>query len=267
MDQSDSQLSVSQLSLSLSWPSRLAPVVGAAGVHWVSQVPSNVFGTCHALRPRQVSGNLTIAVSSVLGSGDATPSPPACLSIVSRLDCFSEVRPSLAACACPCVRFQEFVRLSALFIGGLGLSWLPATLGLGWLVRPSHPVLSLWATVHVFVLSCMFSLEGLSPSTLLSFTCGAPHLDTTAGRCGPKSEMRNPKPETNSNAQWSKAKNRQQGSGFGHSLLGAWGLFRASSFGFRVSALWMAVVPRCAPASAGHHLWLALGARQITISP
>lgn len=25
----------------------------------------------------------------------------------------------------------------------------------------------------------MFSLEGLSPSTLLSFTCGAPHLGTT----------------------------------------------------------------------------------------
>src|ERR1035441_2667851 len=71
------------------------------------------------------------------------------------------------------------------------------------------------------------------------------HLDTTAGRCGPKSETRNSKPETNSNAQWSKAQNRQQGSGFGHSLLGAWGLFRASSFGFRVSALWMAVVPRC----------------------
>src|ERR1019366_1548077 len=59
--------------------------------------------------------------------------------------------------------------------------------------------------------------------------------------------MRNPKPETNSNAQWPKAKNRQQGSGFGHSLLGAWGLFRASSFGFRVSALWMAVVPSCTP--------------------
>src|ERR1035437_9943151 len=71
------------------------------------------------------------------------------------------------------------------------------------------------------------------------------HLDTTAGRGGPKSEIRNPKPETNSNAQWSKAKYRQQGSGLGHSLLGAWGLFRTSSFGFRVSALWMAVVPRC----------------------
>jgi hypothetical protein len=64
------------------------------------------------------------------------------------------------------------------------------------------------------------------------------HLDTTAGRGGPKSEIRNPKPETNSNAQCSKAKNRQQGSGFGHSLLGAWGLFRVSSFGFRVFALW-----------------------------
>src|ERR1035437_6436863 len=73
------------------------------------------------------------------------------------------------------------------------------------------------------------------------------HLDTTAGRCGPKSETRNPKPETNSNAQWPKAQDRQQGSGFDHSLLGAWGLFRASSFGFRVSALWMAVVPKCVP--------------------
>ena len=172
---------MSRLSLSLSWPSRLAPVVGAAGVHWVSQVPSRVFGTCHALRPRQVSGNLTISVSSVLGSDDTTPSPPACFSVVSRLDCFSELRPSLAACACPCVRFQEFVRLSARFYGALGLSWLPATLGLGWSVRPSHPVLSFWVTAHVFVLSFMFSLEGLSPSTLLSFTCGAPHPDTTTG--------------------------------------------------------------------------------------
>src|ERR1017187_3346837 len=72
------------------------------------------------------------------------------------------------------------------------------------------------------------------------------HLGTTAGRGGPKSETRNPKPETNSNAQWSKAQDRQQGSGFGHSLLGAWGLFRASSFGYRVSALRMAVVPSCA---------------------
>ena len=173
MDQSDSQLSMSRLSLSLSWPSRLAPVVGAAGVHWVSQVPSDVFGTCHALRPRQVSGNLTIAVSSVLGSADATASPPACFSVVSRLYCFGEVRLSLAACACPCVRFQEFVQPSARLNGGLGLSWLPATLGLGWSVRPSHPVLSFWITAHVSVLSFMFSLEGLSPSTLLSFPCGA----------------------------------------------------------------------------------------------
>jgi hypothetical protein len=46
-------------------------------------------------------------------------------------------------------------------------------------------------------------------------------LDTTAGRGGPKSEIQNPKPETNSNAQWSKAQNRQQDSSLGHSLLGA----------------------------------------------
>jgi hypothetical protein len=140
MDQSDSQRSMSRLSLSLSWPSRLAPVVGAAGVGWASQVPSNAFGTCHALRPRQVSGILTISASSVLGSADATASPPACFSVVSRLDCFSEVRLSLAACACPCVRFQEFVQLLSLLVEGFGLSWLPATLGLGWSVRPSHPV-------------------------------------------------------------------------------------------------------------------------------
>ena len=170
---------MSRLSLSLSWPSRLAPVVGAAGVDWASQVPSNAFGTCHALRPRQVSGILTLSASSVLGSADATASPPACSSIVSRLDCFSEVRLPLAACACPCVRFQEFVQLLALLVEGFGLSWLPATLGLGWSVRPSHPVLWFWVTAHVFVLSFMFSLEGFSPSMLLSFPCGAPHLDTT----------------------------------------------------------------------------------------
>src|ERR1035437_5270769 len=80
----------------------------------------------------------------------------------------------------------------------------------------------------------------------LRLPCGlGAHLDTTAGRCGSKPEIRNPESETNSNAQWSKAQNRQQGSGFGHSLLGAWGLFRTSSFGLRVSALWIAVVSRC----------------------
>src|ERR1051325_5374118 len=181
MDQSDSQLPMSRLSLSLSLPSRLAPVVGAAGGHRGSQVPSNVFSTCHALRPPQGSGKLNISGPSVLGSADATASPPACF-VVSRLNCFSEVRLSLAAYACPCVRFQKFVQLSTLLIAGLGLSWLPATLGLGWLVRPSHPVLWFWVTVHVFVLSFMFSLEGLSPSALFGFSCGAPHLvSTTTG--------------------------------------------------------------------------------------
>jgi hypothetical protein len=179
MDQSDPQLSRSRLSLSLSRPSRLAPAVGAAGGGWISQVPSNAFGTGHALRPRQVSGNLTLSVSSVLGSDDATASPPACFSVVSGLDCWSGLPLPLAACACPCVRFQAVVRLSALLLGGLSLSFCPATLGLGWSVRPSRPVLSFWSTDHVFVLSFMFNLEGLSPSALLSFSCGAPHPDTT----------------------------------------------------------------------------------------
>jgi len=42
----------------------------------------------------------------------------------------------------------------------LSLSFGSATLGLGRLVRPFHPGLSVWVTVHVFVLSFMFSLGG-----------------------------------------------------------------------------------------------------------
>src|SRR5437667_8258015 len=56
---------------------------------------------------------LPLSVSSVLGSGDTTPSPPACCCVVSRLDCFSGVRLPLAACEFPCVRFQAVVRLLA----------------------------------------------------------------------------------------------------------------------------------------------------------
>src|SRR5438093_8310015 len=44
--------------------------------------------------------------------------------------------------------------------GRLCLSFGSATLGLGRLVRPFHPGLSVWVTVHVFVLSFMFSLGG-----------------------------------------------------------------------------------------------------------
>src|SRR6266566_2384330 len=44
--------------------------------------------------------------------------------------------------------------------GRLSLSFGSATLGLGRLVRPFHPGLSVWVTVHVFVLSFMFSLGG-----------------------------------------------------------------------------------------------------------
>src|SRR5262249_39123179 len=70
------------------------------------------------------------------------------------------------------------------------LSFHPATLGLGRLVRPSHPALSFRTTAHVFVLSCMSVLEGLSPSTLLSFLwrtiCGStPSLTTATVRPAP----------------------------------------------------------------------------------
>ena len=75
----------------------------------------------------------------------------------------------------PVYASEELFGCGSLF-RGLGLSFPSATLGLGRLVRPSHPGLSSWVTVHVFVLSCMFSLEGLSPSASPSFTCGAPHL-------------------------------------------------------------------------------------------
>src|SRR5439155_8557696 len=44
--------------------------------------------------------------------------------------------------------------------GRLCLSFGSATLGLGRLVRPFHPGLSVWVTVHVFVLSFMFGLGG-----------------------------------------------------------------------------------------------------------
>src|SRR5207247_2624273 len=75
--------------------------------------------------------------------------------------------------------FPGFIALRHPGVRSLGLSFLSATLRLGRLVRPSHPGLSSWVTAHVFVLSCMFSLEGLSPSALLSFTCGAQHLNSS----------------------------------------------------------------------------------------
>ena len=58
--------------------------------------------------PRPVS---PLATAWVLGSADATASPPAFG--VSRLDSFSGVRLPLTACEVPCVRFTKVVRLAS----------------------------------------------------------------------------------------------------------------------------------------------------------
>jgi hypothetical protein len=47
--------------LSLNLPTRLAPVIGAAGLFRASQVAVNALFACHALRPRQVCDGLTLS--------------------------------------------------------------------------------------------------------------------------------------------------------------------------------------------------------------
>src|SRR6184192_3636380 len=61
MDRSDSLLLLTreEVFLSLNLLSRLAPAVGASGGGRASQFPYGSFFACHALRPRQVSGDLT----------------------------------------------------------------------------------------------------------------------------------------------------------------------------------------------------------------
>src|SRR5439155_770951 len=69
--------------------------------------------------------------------------------------------------------------------GRLSLSFGSATLGLGRLVRPFHPGLSVWVTVHVFVLSFMFSLGG-------TFTLRAARLSLAHRIWIPPPERRTP---------------------------------------------------------------------------
>jgi len=166
MDRSDSLLLLTcgEVFLSLNLLSRLAPAVGASGGGRASQFLYGSLLACHALRPRQVSGNLTLSVSSVLGSDDATASPPACFSVVSRLDCFSGVRLPLAACESPCVRFQTVVRLSVPSAGACACPSVRQHSGLGGWLGLSTQV---FRSGSPFMFSCCRScsvLEGLSPS-------------------------------------------------------------------------------------------------------
>src|ERR1019366_561576 len=70
-------------------------------------------------------------------------------------------------------------------------------------------------------------------------------------RWGPKSEIRDPKPETNPKRQAENDENHCPPAGFEHSAIGILGLFRVSSFEFRVFMLRMAEVPGYAPAVVG----------------
>ena len=118
-----------------------------------------------------------LTASSVLGSADATASPPACCCVVSRLDCFSGVRLPLAACEFPCVRFQSVVWSSA---PAEDASTCPSDrqhsgLG-GWLSLPTRS----FRSGLLFMFSCYRSCSvwrDFHPQSRQTFT-GAPHLDT-----------------------------------------------------------------------------------------
>ena len=140
MDRSDSRIGVGAFFLSLNAPSRLAPAVGASGRFRASQVSVGSFFACHALRPRQVSGNLTSNGCLRVGFRRCD-SVPTCM-----LNCFEAgwlkrrataaygLRSSL--CTLPGGCSAGVTR------GNTRLSFLPATLGIGRLVRPFHSVLS-----------------------------------------------------------------------------------------------------------------------------
>src|SRR6266516_1707121 len=147
MDRSDSLLLLTreEVFLSLNLLSRLAPAVGASGGG-------------RALETSPVS------VSSVLGSGDTTSSPPALFCIVSRLNCFSGVRLPLAACESPCVCFQTVVRSSAPAADACACPSVRQHSGLGGWLGLSTQV---FRSGSPFMFSCCRScsvLEGLSPS-------------------------------------------------------------------------------------------------------
>src|SRR2546422_4910884 len=74
--------------------------------------PSSLSSRAMRFDPGRSPASSPVALASVLGSADATASPPAC-STVSRLDGLSGVRRPLTACEVPCVRFSNVVRLAS----------------------------------------------------------------------------------------------------------------------------------------------------------
>ncbi len=141
------------------WPPQLVRR-GAAGLPSFRTALCSRATLCDPGRSPETS---PVAVSSVLGSGDATPSPPACCG-VSGLDCFSGVRLPLAACELPCVRFQAVVRPSASLAGAWACPSARQHSGLGsWLGFPTQ----FFRAGALFMFSCCRScsvLEGFAPS-------------------------------------------------------------------------------------------------------
>jgi hypothetical protein len=122
--------------------------------------------------PGRSPASSPLALASVLGSVDATTSPPACCRVVSRLDCFSGVRLPLTACEVPCVRFQKVVRPASLLAMLASPSfWQHSVLG-GWLDLSIQFFRS--EPCHVCFMPSSRDFHPQSRQPLL----GAPHLNT-----------------------------------------------------------------------------------------
>src|SRR5258708_3712564 len=133
MDRSDSLLCApGEVFLSLCLLSRLAPAVGASGGGRASQFPYGSLLACHALRPRQVSGNLTCSGFLRVGFRRCDD-VPSCMSLC-RFEAGLLERGATPACGLRvslCTLPGSRLAFGVLS-GRLGLSFCPATLGLGW---------------------------------------------------------------------------------------------------------------------------------------
>jgi hypothetical protein len=137
------------------------PQLARRGSSGRPKFPSPLSSRAMRFDPGRSAAVSPVATALVLGSADATASPPALT--VSRLDGFSGVRLPLTACEVPCVCFQRVVRLAS-----------PAAMPACPSLR-QHSVLGGWLGLSIqffrseFVMFIPCQLEGLSPSEVASF--------------------------------------------------------------------------------------------------
>ena len=127
--------------MSLRLLSCLALAVSAAGTLRASSVPCVCFGARHALRPRQAFHALTFAGVSVLGSGK-TDTVPACVQLFRGCIAYAGCGSCLRLALFPGYASGQSFGPAALLVFRF-LSFRPATLGFGQLVRLFHSSLSL----------------------------------------------------------------------------------------------------------------------------